>query len=101
MNLKPAPTIFGVDLRGGYSRKCTFRDWSANANRLLADANVLVPLLFRLTDTSELPILLIGGKPVGSMDTIRELRTNGQLKALVTHAGAVLDDPKKRRKGRR
>jgi glutaredoxin-related protein len=81
LNVTPYPTIFGVDLR--------------------ADADVLVPLLFRLTDTSELPILLVGGKPVGSMDTIRELHTNGQLKALVTHAGAVLDDSKKRRKGRR
>jgi len=81
LNIKPSPTIFDVDQR--------------------ADADVLIPLLFRLTDASELPILLVGGKPVGSMDTIRELRTNGQLKALVTHAGAVLDDSKKRRKGRR
>ncbi|KAI9449452.1 hypothetical protein BJY52DRAFT_1206373 [Lactarius psammicola] len=81
MDLKPSPTIFGVDQR--------------------ADAGVLIPLLFRLTNASELPILLIGGKPVGSMDTIRELHTNGQLKALAAHAGAVLDSSKKRRKGRR
>jgi hypothetical protein len=81
LKLKQSPTIFGVDQR--------------------ADADVLIPLLFRLTDTSELPILLIGGKPVGSMDTIRELRASGQLKALATRAGAVLDDSKKRLKGRR
>ncbi|KAH9032449.1 hypothetical protein EDB85DRAFT_1955856 [Lactarius pseudohatsudake] len=81
MDLKPTPTLFGVDQR--------------------ADAGVLIPLLFRLTNTSELPILLIGGKPVGSMDTIRELHTNGQLKVLAAHAGAVLDGSKKRRKGRR
>lgn len=67
----------------------------------LADADVLIPLLFRLTDSSELPILLIGGKPVGSMDTIRELSSTGQLKALATHAGAVLDGAKKPRRGRR
>lgn len=81
MHLNPSPTIFGVDQR--------------------ADATVLIPLLFRLTDSSELPILLIGGKPVGSMDAIRELNNNERLKALVVHAGAVLDGPRKRRKGRR
>jgi hypothetical protein len=68
---------------------------------LVDDAGVLIPLLFRLTNSTELPILLIGGKPVGSIDTIRELDANGELKALVTHAGAVLDGSKKRRKGRR
>ncbi|KAI0247292.1 hypothetical protein BJV78DRAFT_1276947 [Lactifluus subvellereus] len=81
MNLKPAPTIFDVDQRD--------------------DAGVLIPLLFRLTNSTELPILLIGGMPVGSMDTIRELNANGQLKALVTRAGAVLGGSKKHRKGRR
>jgi len=81
LHLNPSPTIFGVDQR--------------------ADADVLIPLLYRLTDSIELPILLIGGNPVGSMDTIRELNTSGELKALVTRAGAVVDGAKKRRKGRR
>jgi hypothetical protein len=35
------------------------------------------------------------------MDTIRELHSSEQLKALVTQAGAVVDGAKKRRKGRR
>jgi len=81
MHLMPSPTIFGVDQR--------------------ADADVLIPLLLRLTDSDELPILLIGGRPVGSMETIRELNSSEQLKALVSQAGAVLDGAKKRRKGRR
>ncbi|KAI0267008.1 hypothetical protein BC834DRAFT_823062 [Gloeopeniophorella convolvens] len=81
MELRPAPTVFDVDDR--------------------ADADVLIPLLYRLTNTTELPILLIGGTPIGSMDAIRELDASGQLKALVTRAGAVLDGSKRRRKGRR
>ncbi|KAH9993629.1 hypothetical protein BJV77DRAFT_944239, partial [Russula vinacea] len=81
LDLNPPPTIFDVDQR--------------------ADAEVLTPLLFRLTNATELPILLIGGNPVGSMDAIRELHTAGTLKSLVIQAGAVLDSSKKVRKGRR
>jgi hypothetical protein len=68
-----------------------------------ADAGVLTPLLFRLTNVTELPILLIGGKSVGSMDTIRELDSNSALtlKELVIEAGALPDSSKKHRKGRR
>lgn len=100
LKLKPSPTVFGVDQRGEYPPRCVpFWAWSADSY-LSADADVLIPLLFRLTDSSELPILLIGGRPVGSMDTIRELETNGQLKALATRAGAVVDDSKKRLRGR-
>ncbi|KAI0292688.1 hypothetical protein B0F90DRAFT_1811901 [Multifurca ochricompacta] len=68
---------------------------------LPSDASVLIPLLFRLTNSTELPILLIGGSPVGSMDAIQELDASGQLKALAVHAGAALDASKKRKKGRR
>ncbi|KAF8473085.1 hypothetical protein DFH94DRAFT_636331 [Russula ochroleuca] len=81
MDLKPPPTVFDVDQR--------------------ADAEVLTPLLFRLTNATELPILLIGGKPVGSMDVIRESHTAGTLKSLIIQAGAVLDSSKRARKGRR
>jgi len=80
MDLKPPPTTFDVDQR--------------------ADAEVLTPLLFRLTNSTELPILLIGGRPVGSMDTIRELHTSGTLRTLVTRAGGVLDSSKRARKAR-
>lgn len=81
MDLKPPPTIFDVDER--------------------ADADVLTPLLFRLTSSTELPILLVGGVPVGSMDTIQELATDGKLKDLIIHAGATPDSSKRHRKGRR
>jgi hypothetical protein len=67
----------------------------------LDDADVLIPLLFRLTNSTELPILLIGGKPIGSMDSIRELNADGRLQALAFLAGAGFDDSKKRRKGPR
>lgn len=59
-----------------------------------------MPLLYRLTSSDSLPILLIGGKPVGSIDAIRELDASGELKQMVTEAGAVIDGAKKK-KGRR
>ena len=104
MHLSPSPTIFGVDQRGGYPQLCCISGiapLTMISSHPLADADVLIPLLFRLTGSTELPILLIGGKPVGSMDTIRDLNSSEQLKALVTQAGAIVDGAKKRRKGRR
>jgi hypothetical protein len=67
----------------------------------LDDADVLIPLLFRLTNSTELPILLIGGKPIGSMNLIRELNADGRLPAFALLAGARFDDSRKRRKGHR
>jgi len=81
MDLKPPPTIFDVDQR--------------------ADAEVLTPVLFRLTNATELPILLIGGSPVGSIDTIRELNADGKLKTLIVDAGGVPAGERKPRRGRR
>ncbi|KAI9457893.1 hypothetical protein F5148DRAFT_1151110 [Russula earlei] len=81
MDLKPPPTIFDVDER--------------------VDADVLTPLLFRLTNSTELPILLIGGTAVGSIDRIRELNADGKLKEWVIGAGAVPGSTKKPRKGHR
>jgi len=81
MNLMPPPTIFDVDQR--------------------ADANVLTPLLLRLTNSTELPVLLIGGSSVGSVDTIRELDSRGRLKALIIDAGGLPASARKLRKGRR
>jgi len=81
MDLNPPPTIFDVDER--------------------ADATVITPLLFRLTNSTELPILLIGGLPVGSMDTIRELDSSGKLKTLIMNAGGVPASARKPRRGRR
>lgn len=99
MDLKPPATIFDVDQRGPCLRLISL---FIVANLISsADADVITPLLFRLTDATELPILLIGGKPVGSMDTIRELNSTRTLRALATEAGALPDSSKKHRKGRR
>lgn len=81
MNLSPPPMIFEVDQRD--------------------DANVLTPLLYRLTSSSELPILLIGGKPVGTTSQIAALFRSRELHRMVTHAGAIVDGAPKRRKGRK
>ena len=61
------------------------------------DGDVLIPLLYRLTSSTELPLLLIGGKPVGSMATIRELNESGELRTMITNAGAVVDGAKKKK----
>ncbi|KAJ7049720.1 hypothetical protein C8F01DRAFT_1181638 [Mycena amicta] len=78
LNLRPPPFIVDVDLRD--------------------DADVLIPLLIRLTDTPELPILLVGGKPMGSMDAIRIARESGLLQRHMSAAGAVIGGGGKRRK---
>jgi glutaredoxin-related protein len=63
----------------------------------LEDAEVLIPLLHRLTSSTDLPLMLVGGKPVGSMDVIRELNESGELQKLITNAGAVIDGSKKKK----
>ncbi|KAJ3719063.1 hypothetical protein DFJ43DRAFT_1206910 [Lentinula guzmanii] len=78
MNLYPAPTIMDVDIR--------------------PDADVLKPMLMRLTSLSDLPILLVGGKPVGSITEIREMVETGELQRKIYEAGAVSVDKKKKHK---
>ncbi|KAI0358518.1 hypothetical protein OH77DRAFT_1397128 [Trametes cingulata] len=75
--LRPAPTIVDVDQR--------------------PDENVLVPLLYRLTSTNELPILLIGGRTIGSPKEIRYLAAKGELQRLITAAGGVIDGARKKK----
>ncbi|KAI0630429.1 hypothetical protein C8Q77DRAFT_1063733 [Trametes polyzona] len=75
--LRPAPTIVDVDQR--------------------PDENVLVPLLYRLTSTQELPILLIGGRTVGSPKEIRYLAAKGELQRAITEAGGVVDGARKKK----
>jgi len=81
LNLSPPPTIFDIDERD--------------------DANVLTPLLHRLTSSTELPILVIGGKPVGTISQIKSLQRSRNLHKMVTNAGAVIDGTLRRRKGRK
>lgn len=75
MNLQPSPTIIDVDIRD--------------------DAKVVEAIICRLTLSSELPVLLIEGKPIGSIEEIRALEKSGELHKLVTASGAVIDGSKK------
>ncbi|KAG1771624.1 hypothetical protein EV702DRAFT_1136152 [Suillus placidus] len=77
MDLQPPPVTIEVDQR--------------------EDADVLIPLLHRLTSSTDLPLMLIGGKPIGSMATIRELNESDELHKLITNAGAVIDGSKKKK----
>jgi len=76
--LRPAPTIIEVDQR--------------------VDEGVLAPLLFRLTGKSELPILLVGGRPLGTLEEIRYLKKKGELQRMVTAAGAELYGARRKQK---
>ncbi|PCH36089.1 hypothetical protein WOLCODRAFT_140219 [Wolfiporia cocos MD-104 SS10] len=78
MYLRPSPTIIEVDQR--------------------TDESVLAPLLYRLTSATELPILLIGGRPIGSMEEIRYLKRKGELQRMITKAGAEIYGAKKKQK---
>jgi len=90
MNLNPAPLIVEVDQR--------------------QDAHVVMPLLARLTNVPTLPLLLIGGRPVGAeavdakelIAEIRRLHETGELTRRVVEAGATVQPGKvKGKKGRR
>ncbi|KAL6300482.1 hypothetical protein BKA93DRAFT_819435 [Sparassis latifolia] len=81
MYLRPEPTIIEVDQR--------------------PDELVLTPILFRLTSASELPILLVGGRTVGtSMQEIRYLKDKGELHRMITKAGGEIYGAR-RRKGKK
>jgi glutaredoxin len=81
MRLKPAPTIIDVDIRD--------------------DAEVLKPIISRITSSPDLPVLLIGGKNVGSIDDIRALHQSGELRKLITASGAIIDGAKKKKHRKR
>ncbi|KAJ7267671.1 hypothetical protein B0H12DRAFT_1200798 [Mycena haematopus] len=80
MNLRPPPFIMDVDTRD--------------------DVDVLSPMLSRLTGVPDLPILLIGGKPVGSLERIREMLASGELAQLIKSSGAVIGGGKRRKHGK-
>jgi hypothetical protein len=50
----------------------------------------------RLTSTPTLPILLVGGHPLGSIAAIRALIENGELRKMIKDAGAQLGYVKKK-----
>ncbi|KAK7018839.1 glutaredoxin domain-containing protein [Favolaschia claudopus] len=80
LNLRPPPFTMDVDMRD--------------------DKEVLEPILFRLTAMPELPILLINGQPVGSLERIREMHASGELHALIKAAGAVIGGGRRRKHGK-
>lgn len=69
---------------------------------------MLTPLLTRLTGVPTLPILLIGGKPIGVgarnleslMAEIQGLEDSGELKSMILGAGAGINPTTKSRKGK-
>ncbi|KDR75118.1 hypothetical protein GALMADRAFT_69361 [Galerina marginata CBS 339.88] len=81
LHLRPAPTIIDVDVRD--------------------DAEILMPMLSRLTSSPELPLLIIGGKPIlSSVSKIRALEKSGELQKMITSAGSIVNGAKKK-KGRK
>ncbi|KAF8520414.1 hypothetical protein BU17DRAFT_46798 [Hysterangium stoloniferum] len=80
-NLKPSPSVFDIDER--------------------ADEAVMTPILHRLTATNALPVLLVAGQPIGSIEIIRELHNLGKLRQMVADSGAVIGSSGKRKKGKR
>jgi len=77
LNLYPTPTIIDVDVRD--------------------DAAVLVPVLQRLLPFPELPVLLVGGRAVGSIEEVRELEKSGELQKLINASGSTVDGAKRRK----
>ncbi|KAF8893505.1 hypothetical protein BD779DRAFT_1467838 [Infundibulicybe gibba] len=77
MHLHPAPTIIDVDTRD--------------------DAEVLKATITRLTSSAELPVLLVGGRSVGSVANILALDKSGDLRKLIAASGAVIEGAKKKK----
>jgi len=77
LNLYPAPTIIDVDIRD--------------------DAEILYPVLRRLLPFPELPVLLIGGRAVGSIEEVRELEKSGELQNLITASGSTIEGGKRKK----
>ncbi|EJD47019.1 hypothetical protein AURDEDRAFT_87064 [Auricularia subglabra TFB-10046 SS5] len=74
LNLYPDPTIIEVDQR--------------------TDSEVTIPLLKRLTGAEQLPVALIGGHAVRSIQEFRDLVKSGALNEMVTASGAKINGKK-------
>lgn len=64
---------------------------------LREDADILTPILKRLTSSPDLPVLLIGGKPIYSVEKVRELEKSGELQEIITAAGSLINGSKKKK----
>lgn len=98
--LRPTPVIINVDER---SRSLPKNLLPAILRLYLAtaDAQVLTPILHRLCSTKTLPVLLVGGSPLTSVEQIRRLHESGELKTLVKASGATVEGHKKLKHGHR
>ncbi|KXN90950.1 hypothetical protein AN958_03017 [Leucoagaricus sp. SymC.cos] len=74
LRLKPAPTIIDVDVRD--------------------DADVLIPMLHRLTSNSEFPILLVAGRSIGTIQEIHRMEHDGTLRRMIAESGATINGAK-------
>lgn len=54
------------------------------------DDYVLRSLLVRLTSLPDLPVLIVGGEVIGSMDKIREMVKDRRLQKLIALSGALV-----------
>ena len=61
---------------------------------------MLRPLLKRLTQADDIPILLVAGRTIGTIEEIRYMNTKGDLARMINNAGAIVDG-KKKPKGRK
>jgi hypothetical protein len=73
--LRPSPTIIDVDLRD--------------------DADVLTTSLNRLTSGDDLPVLIVAGKMVGTIEDVRKSEADGTLRRMIVQSGAVINGARK------
>lgn len=69
-HLKPSPTIIDVDTRD--------------------DADVLIPMLQRLTSVSDFPILIVAGEVIGSTRDVHRMIGDGTLRKMIAQSGALI-----------
>lgn len=85
--------------------------WEVDAR---ADKHVIVPTLMRLTNSTDLPILLVGGQTIGlstdpSAETdinsarkilsrVQDMQKSGELEHLLRDAGAIIDGSARKKK---
>lgn len=98
LNLKPEPVIIEVEHRR--ASLCPHLVSLLYSPRRIADEEVLRPLLSRLTKSTDIPILLVGGNTLGTMEEMRYLYKKGELARKMNGAGAIVNGGKKK-KGRR
>jgi len=77
LNLHPMPIEIDVDLR--------------------SDGEQLRQLMYRLTSSKSLPIVLIGGRTVGTLEEFEKQHKAGQLQKRISAAGATMARRAKRK----